>query len=71
MVSNVEYPAAPGFNFHSFKGILGFVIFVAIMITLIYQWKLLMFPAAFIYIFYGFSRSIILGAVSRLPDKNG
>ena len=71
MVSNVEYPAAPGLNFHSFKGILGFVIFMAISIILIYYWKLLMFPAAFIYIFYGFSRSIVLGAVSRLPDKNG
>lgn len=70
MVSNVEYPAAPRFTLRTIKGAVGFIAFVVFSLTLISHWELLLFPASFLYIVYGLSRSLVLGAVSRIPDKN-
>jgi len=70
MVSNVEYPAAPRFTLRTLKGAVGFTAFVIISLILISNWELLLFPTSFLYIIYGLSKSLVLGAVSRLPDKN-
>jgi CDP-diacylglycerol--serine O-phosphatidyltransferase len=70
MVSNVEYPAAPRFTLRTIKGVVGFIAFVVFSLILLNYWELLLFPASFLYIFYGLSRSLVLGAVSRIPDKN-
>lgn len=70
MVSNIEYPAAPSFTLRTIKGVVGFVAFVVLSLIIISHWELLLFPASFLYIVYGFSRSLVLGAVSRIPDKN-
>jgi len=70
MVSNVEYPAAPRFTLRTIKGAAGFIAFVAFALILLNYWELLLFPVSFLYIAYGFSRSLVLGAVSRIPDKS-
>ena len=70
MVSNVEYPAAPRFTLRTFKGAAGFITFIILALILLNDWELLLFPASFFYIAYGLSRSLVLGAVSRIPDKN-
>jgi len=70
MVSNVEYPAVPRFKLLTIKGILGFVAFLATGLFLVYNWELLLFPASFVYIIWGFSKALFLGAVSRMPEKN-
>jgi CDP-diacylglycerol--serine O-phosphatidyltransferase len=70
MVSNVEYPAAPRVTMRTIKGAAGFVLFIAFSLIIISDWELLLFPVSFLYIVYGFSRSLVLGAVSRIPDKN-
>ncbi len=70
MVSNVEYPVTPRINPATIGGKLGLVAGAALMFCLIYFWKTILFPFAFLYASWGMVRAMVLGAVSRLPDKS-
>ncbi len=70
MVSNVEYPVIPRINLATIGGKIGLFLGAVLMFSLIYFWKTLMFPFAFMYASWGMLRAIALGAVSHLPDKN-
>ncbi|MBW7996257.1 MAG: CDP-diacylglycerol--serine O-phosphatidyltransferase [Candidatus Glassbacteria bacterium] len=70
MVSTVEYPVTPRINLSSFGGKVGLVAGALFVFCMIYFWKTLLFPFSFLYAFWGFVRTIALGAVSRLPEKN-
>ena len=70
MVSNIEYPAIPRFNLRTIKGRIGFIAFMLWIIILVSFWEVLLFPAAFCYICWGFARAFLLGVASRMPEKN-
>jgi CDP-diacylglycerol---serine O-phosphatidyltransferase len=70
MVSNIEYPAMPRFKLLTVRGKIGLLIFASIWILILLNWEILLFPATFLYIIWGVGRAIILGAVTRLPDRN-
>ncbi|MEA2064336.1 MAG: CDP-diacylglycerol--serine O-phosphatidyltransferase [Gemmatimonadota bacterium] len=70
MVSNVEYPCMPRFGMRTLKGRLGLLSFVIVVLIILYYWRILMFPVASLYVFYGLSRAILLGIASRRPEKN-
>ncbi len=70
MVSNVEYPVAPRINLGTIGGKFGLLAGAVFMFSMVYFWKTLLFPFAFIYASWGMLRAILLGAVSHLPDKN-
>lgn len=70
MVSNVEYPVAPRINLATIGGKFGLVAGAVFMFSMIYFWKTLLFPFAFLYTSWGMLRAILLGAASHLPDKN-
>ncbi|MFH1069155.1 MAG: CDP-diacylglycerol--serine O-phosphatidyltransferase [Candidatus Glassbacteria bacterium] len=69
MVSNVEYPVAPRLDLRTFRGISGFVLGFLFIFVMIYYWDILLFPFSFLYVAWGLLRAIVLGAVSRLPEK--
>ena len=67
MISSVPYPAVPTINFRTFRGIVGSLIIIAIILGLIILPKYFFFPALVGYILYGVLSAFIVGLMERLP----
>jgi CDP-diacylglycerol---serine O-phosphatidyltransferase len=70
MVSNIEYHAMPRFRLRTVKGRIGLTAFLVWIVVLVSFWEVLLFPAAFCYICWGFARACLLGVASKMPEKN-
>jgi len=70
MISNVQYAKVPTVNFHSLKGILGFLLVVGTFIGVIFLPKKFFFPASMAYVLYGILRTVLLGLLDRLPGRD-
>lgn len=71
MISNVQYAKVPTVNFHSIKGIIGFVLVIATLAGVIFLPKNFFFPALMAYVLYGILRTAFLGLLDRLPSREG
>lgn len=69
MISNVEYAKVPTVNFHSVRGILGFLLLLGTLGGIIFLPKQFFFPAGMAYVLYGIGRTVFLGLLDRLPGR--
>jgi CDP-diacylglycerol--serine O-phosphatidyltransferase len=67
MISHVLYPALPRLNVRSARGLLGAVAVMAVAVAVIMHPYRFAFPALVLYVAYGLVRSMVLGAIDRLP----
>lgn len=71
MISNVQYAKVPTVNFHSIKGILGFLLVVGTFIGVIFLPQKFFFPALMGYVLFGILRTVFDGMLDRLPGRDG
>jgi len=69
MISNVQYAKVPTVNFHSVRGILGFLVVIGTFVGVIFLPKKFFFPALMAYVLYGILRTVFLGLLDRLPGR--
>ncbi len=70
MVSNVLYPVVPRFSLRTWSGRFAMVVAIASLIAAFAFPALYFFPMALLYITYGLVRTVILGFLDRLPDRD-
>jgi len=59
----------PTVNFHSVRGILGFLVVIGTFVGVIFLPKKFFFPALMAYVLYGILRTVFLGLLDRLPGR--
>jgi CDP-diacylglycerol--serine O-phosphatidyltransferase len=70
MVSNVIYPVLPRFSVRSWGGRGAVFLFVAAIVAAFTVPEYFFFGFAFCYIGYGLLRTVVLGFLERLPDRD-
>lgn len=70
MVSNVLYPVVPRFTLHTWGGRLAIVLVIAAIVAAFTVPAYFFFPMAATYIAYGLLRTVILGFLDRMPDRD-
>ena len=70
MVSHVLYPVVPRFNIRTAKGWLAIAAALASLVAALTIPALFFFPAAILYISWGLGRTVLLGFLDRLPDRD-
>lgn len=70
MISNVQYAKVPTVNFHSIKGVLGFLLVIGTLAGVIFLPKNFFFPALMAYVLFGILRTAFLGLLDRLPGRD-
>ena len=70
MVSNVLYPVVPRFSVRTWGGRLAMVLAIASLVAAFMFPALYFFPMAMLYITYGLVRTVLLGFLERLPDRD-
>lgn len=70
MISNVPYPVVPTFSVKTFRGALGLVVFVGLIVGLIFLPKDFFFPVGMLYVTYGVVASVLRGLLDR-PQQAG
>ena len=70
MVSNVIYPVLPRFSLHSWGGRWAIFLAVASIVSAFTVPEYFFFGFAFTYIAYGLARTVVLGLLERLPDRD-
>jgi len=70
MMSHVLYPVVPKFGFRSLRGIVTLVVMIAVVVALVTIPALVVFPLLVCYVAYGVIRSLVLGYLDKLPDKD-
>lgn len=70
MVSNVLYPVVPRFSLRTWSGRFAIVLAIGSLVAAFTVPALYFFPVAAIYITYGLARTVILGFMDRLPDRD-
>lgn len=70
MVSHVIYPAIPRLSVRSFGGRVAIVVVVASVGLLIWNPQLVVFPVGLAYVTYGVVRTVTLGLLDRLPERD-
>lgn len=70
MVSHVLYPVVPKLGFRSLRGIVSTVLVVGSLIAAVTVPALFFFPALVAYIAFGLGRTVVLGFLDRLPERD-
>lgn len=70
MVSNVIYPVLPRFSLRTWGGRWAVFLFVAAIVSAFTVPEYFFFGFAFCYIVYGLVRTVVLGFLERLPDRD-
>lgn len=70
MVSHVLYPVVPRFSFRTTRGILAIATAVGMIVAAFTIPSLFFFPAAVTYLTWGLGRTVVLGFLDRLPDRD-
>jgi CDP-diacylglycerol--serine O-phosphatidyltransferase len=70
MVSNVLYPVVPRFSVRTWSGRLATALFVAAIVAAFTIPAYFFFGMAAVYIAYGLARTVVLGFLERLPDRD-
>ena len=70
MVSHVLYPVVPRFSIRNAKGILTIAAAVGSLIAAFTMPSLFFFPAAITYLSWGLGRTVVLGFLDRLPERD-
>lgn len=70
MISEVPYAAVPTMSFKSARGIIGTLIMLGLFLGLIFQPRLVFFPALLGYVLFGAVKYFILGLQDRLPSRD-
>jgi hypothetical protein len=65
MVSTVKYPRFPAIGFKTFKGLLGFIFHVVVLVMALWVPEYFLFPLALTYLTYGVARTAILGLLDK------
>lgn len=65
MISNVPYPAWPTFSLKSWRGALGLLLFVSLVVGLVFLPKEFFFPVGVAYVLYGVVGSVLRGLTDR------
>ncbi len=65
MISDIPYPAWPTFSLRNLRGVLGLLLFIALLMGLIFLPREFFFPVGMLYVTYG----IVAGAVSGLLER--
>ncbi len=61
MISNVPYPAMPTFSIKTLKGVIGLIVFIALIFGLVFLPKDFFFPVGMLYVIYGIVASVVKG----------
>jgi CDP-diacylglycerol--serine O-phosphatidyltransferase len=67
MISHVLYPALPPIGFRRARGLAGAAALLAAAVTVVIHPYRFAFPILVVYVGYGLLRSLVLGAIDRLP----
>jgi CDP-diacylglycerol---serine O-phosphatidyltransferase len=70
MISSVPYPAWPRFSFRTWRGRVGILTLLAMIIGLILLPKQFIFPFAIAYILYGIVAAVVVGLTAETPDED-
>ena len=70
MISNVPYPAWPRFTMRTWRGRVGIVTLLAMIIGLIFLPREFIFPLAIGYIAYGIVSAVVVGLTAETPDED-
>lgn len=70
MVSNVLYPVVPRFTMHTWGGRLAIVLVLAAIFAAFTMPAYFFFGMTAVYVLYGLVRTVILGFLDRLPEKD-
>jgi CDP-diacylglycerol---serine O-phosphatidyltransferase len=70
MISNVLYPVVPRFTVRTWGGRLAFSLAIASIIAAFTVPDYFFFVMAVTYIVYGLTRTVVLGFLERLPDRD-
>jgi CDP-diacylglycerol--serine O-phosphatidyltransferase len=70
MVSNVLYPVVPRFSFRTWSGRFATVLFLAALVAAFTIPAYFFFGVAAVYITYGLARTVVLGFLERLPERD-
>lgn len=70
MVSNVLYPVVPRFSLHTWSGRFAIVLAIVSLVAGLTVPALYFFPFAILYVSYGLLRTVILGFLDRLPERD-
>ena len=65
MISNVPYPTVPTFSIRTLRGVLGLVIFIALIFGMIFLPKDFFFPVGMLYVTFGVVSSFLKGLLDR------
>ncbi|MBI4539997.1 MAG: CDP-diacylglycerol--serine O-phosphatidyltransferase [Gemmatimonadetes bacterium] len=70
MVSHVPYPVFPKFSFRSGRGLLNLAVFLTAVAAAVVAPALSFFPVLITYIVWALFKSVLLGFVDRLPERD-
>lgn len=70
MMSHVLYPVVPKFGIRNAKGLLTLLAMLLSIVAAFTIPALFFFPMAILYITYGIGKSLVLGFIDRLPDRD-
>lgn len=70
MLSHVPYPVFPKLTFRSPRGLLRLLVFLAVLAAAVTAPALLFFPVLLLYIVWALLKSVLLGFLERLPERD-
>ncbi len=70
MVSHVPYPVVPRIGLRTRRGLLTTVVMLACLIAAITEPRYLFFPLLVLYTLWGLVKSVVLGLLDRLPERD-
>lgn len=70
MVSNVLYPVVPRFSLRTWGGRFALLMATGAVVSVFTRPEYFFFPVGVAYILYGLSRSVVMGLMDRLPDRD-
>jgi CDP-diacylglycerol--serine O-phosphatidyltransferase len=70
MMSHVLYPLVPKFGFRSVRGVVTFLLMIAAVVGVVTVPALIAFPLFFTYVAFGVGRTLVLGYLEKLPDRD-
>jgi CDP-diacylglycerol--serine O-phosphatidyltransferase len=70
MISNVPYPAWPRFSMRTWRGRLGIIVLLSMVLGLIFLPREFIFPLAIGYIAWGIVAAVVVGLTAETPDED-
>ena len=70
MISSVPYPAWPRFSIRTWRGRVGIIVLLSMVLGLIFLPREFIFPLAIGYIAYGIIAAVVVGLTAETPDED-